>query len=147
MCISVVKLVKNLEVDMLSDQVSGRGRQSGQGGRGGRGGRGGQGGRDRRGGRGGRGGRGRGRSQSGRRGSFKARDCIDFKLLGECERYDVGECWFSHTNQERYTTSVTVEIPNKVPMIMATKRFMGFLRRIVECSVKATSSTSVSVSM
>ena len=44
------------------------------------------------------------------------------------------------------TTSVTVEIPNKIPMIIATKRFQGLLRKIVvECSVKVTGSTSVSV--
>lgn len=118
-------------------------------------------------GRGERGGQGGGRSRGGRRGSFR-RDCIDFKLLGECERNDVGECWFSHTNKERFlpyckkdhyvhshkfrmysTASVTVEIPDKVPMIMATaKRFQGLLRRkIVECCVKVADSTSVSVTI
>ena len=118
-------------------------------------------------GRDGRGGRERGRSRGGRGGSFgrAARDCIDFKLLGECERYNVGECWYSHTNQERFwnitlnsknltctnfvctysNASVTVEIPDKVPMIMATKRFQGALRKIVECCVKVTGSTSVSI--
>lgn len=54
----------------------------------------------------GQGGRGGGRSRGGRGGS--RRDCIDYKLLGECERNNVGECWFSHTNKERFLTIMLI---------------------------------------
>ena len=67
------------------------------------------------------------------------------KVLRDCSWLNL--CSYTNFVCIYSTTSVPVEIPDKIPMIMATKRFQGFLRTIVECSVKVTSSTSVSVSM
>ena len=93
-------------------------------------------------------------------------ECINFKLLGDCRQRD--ECPYSHRNQERFgrtykaskgngvtgqsrllcrTVRKSVEIPQSVPMILATKEeFLRLLRGICECSLKVTSSTSVSLS-
>jgi hypothetical protein len=73
-------------------------------------------------------------------------ECINFKLLGDCRQRD--ECPYSHRNQER-TVRKSVDIPQKsVPMVLATKgEFLRLLRGICECSLKVTSSTSVSLSI
>lgn len=66
-------------------------------------GRGGHGGRGKsHGGRGGRGGGGASGRGSRKSGSGRSRECIDFKILGECARNDTGECPYSHMNQERF---------------------------------------------
>ena len=94
------------------------------------------------------------------------RECINFKLLGDCRQRD--ECQYSHRNQERFgrtykastgnsvtgqsrllcrTVRKSVEIPQSVPIILATKgKFLKLLCGICECSLKVISSTSVSLS-
>ena len=117
-----------------------------------------------RGGRGARGGHyqgGRGRGYHGR--GRRPRDCLDYKLLGKCERNDAGECSFSHTNKERFVIfsssyithsyclhyhsnppRETVMIPDKIPMTTAvSKTFIKLLHNISECRLKPASSNSV----
>ena len=38
-------------------------------------------------------------SASGGHGSRRERDCLKYKLLGECDGKDTGECRFSHKNR------------------------------------------------
>ena len=51
---------------------------------------------------GGRGRGGQGRGGGGTSGGFTGRrelDCLKYKLFGECDGKDTGECKFSHRNQ------------------------------------------------
>ena len=125
-----------------------------------------------RGGRGARGGQYRGDRGRGYHGAIgrgrRPRDCLDYKLLGKCERNDAGECSFSHTNKERFVTfscmysynithsyclyyhsnppSETVMIPDKIPMTTAViKTFIKLIRNISECRLKPASSNSVKI--
>ena len=114
-------------------------------------------------------GRGPGRGGRGYHGAIgrRPRDCLDYKLLGKCERNDAGECSFSHTNKERFVANLqlyiaiisliriayhsnppseTVMIPDKIPMTTAvSKTFIKLLRNISECRLKPESGNSVKI--
>jgi hypothetical protein len=93
------------------------------------------------GGRGFGGGRGGGRG----RGRGKEKDCLGYKLLGECARQETGECPYLHSNRVR-TVHESVTIPNRVPMASALKGdFTRSLKKLCECRLRVSSDNTVDI--